>query len=48
MVVIPSLNLIAVRNGNLLEKPPADNYEEPLRKFIFKPLVDAINDQAAK
>jgi CubicO group peptidase (beta-lactamase class C family) len=46
VLVVPSLNLIAVRNGEVLGAVPAEpnQYHEPLRQFLFEPLVEAISD----
>ena len=44
VVVVPSLNLIAVRNGETIEAAGGDPnaYHAPLRQYLFKPLVDAV------
>ncbi|MCI0723306.1 MAG: beta-lactamase family protein, partial [Acidobacteria bacterium] len=44
MLVVPSLNLIAVRNGDVLgeTKNEPSQYGEPVREFLFEPLMDAI------
>ncbi|MCU0917332.1 MAG: beta-lactamase family protein, partial [Planctomycetes bacterium] len=43
-LVVPSLNLIAVRNGELLATAATDpsGYHQPVRRFLFEPLVDAV------
>jgi hypothetical protein len=50
VLVVPSLNLIAVRNGELLAAAASEpsQYHEPVRRFLFEPLVDAVigNPQA--
>jgi CubicO group peptidase (beta-lactamase class C family) len=44
--VVPSLNLIAVRNGQVLaQKEPGDGYRELSYTWLFKPLLDAITDR---
>jgi CubicO group peptidase (beta-lactamase class C family) len=44
--VVPSLNLIAVRNGQVLaQKQPGDEYRELSYTWFFQPLVDAITDR---
>jgi CubicO group peptidase (beta-lactamase class C family) len=51
LLVIPSLNLIMVRNGETLAPPPKDakdvfeEYHDPRAKLLFKPLVEAITDR---
>ena len=53
LLVIPSLNLILVRNGDTLAPPPADaadvmqKFHDPRVKILFEPLVDAITDRPA-
>jgi hypothetical protein len=42
VLVVPSLDLIAVRNGGLLD--PRVEYETALRQLLLDPLVDAITD----
>lgn len=44
LLVIPSLNLIAVRNGELLATAASEpqKYHEPVREKLFEPLVAAI------
>jgi len=44
VLVVPSLNLIAVRNGELLAPAASEpsQYHEPVRRFLFDPLVDAV------
>ncbi len=46
LFVAPSLNLVAVRNGEMLgpAAPEPDAYHEPVRKYLFDPLVAAITD----
>jgi len=51
LLVIPSLNLIMVRNGQTIEPPPPDApdvfaaYHDPRAKILFEPLVEAITDK---
>ena len=51
LLVIPSLNLIVVRNGQTIEPPPPDSpdvfaaYHDPRAKILFEPLVEAITDK---
>jgi len=45
LLVVPSLDLIVVRNGELLEK--ADNFNEGLENFIVTPLMQACLAAAA-
>jgi hypothetical protein len=44
VLVVPSLNLIAVRNGDTIATAGGEPnaYHVPLRQYLFKPLVDAI------
>jgi CubicO group peptidase (beta-lactamase class C family) len=44
VLVVPSLNLIAVRNGENIEAASGDPnaYHVPLRRYLFGPLVNAI------
>jgi hypothetical protein len=44
VLVVPSLNLIAVRNGELLAPAGFEpsQYHEPVRRYLFEPLVDAL------
>ncbi len=44
VLVVPSLNLIAVRNGEIIETAGGEPnaYHVPLRRYLFKPLVDAV------
>jgi len=44
VLVVPSLNLIAVRNGELLAHAAAEpsQYHKPVHRFLFEPLVDAV------
>lgn len=52
LLVIPSLNLIMVRNGQMLVPPPPDAndvfsaYHDPRAKLLFEPLIAAITDDA--
>ena len=46
VLVVPSLNLIAVRNGEMLAPAgfePAQ-YHEPVRQYLFEPLVEAFHE----
>jgi CubicO group peptidase (beta-lactamase class C family) len=47
LLVVPSLNLIAVRNGGDLETVAAEpgRYRNPVRRYLFGPLMEAITDQ---
>jgi hypothetical protein len=51
LLVIPSLNLIMVRNGDTIEPPPKDakdvfaEYHDPRARALFQPLVEAITDR---
>lgn len=40
--VVPSLNLVAVRNGSTLDM--GINHQEALRVYLFRPLVEAVTD----
>jgi CubicO group peptidase (beta-lactamase class C family) len=44
VLVVPSLNLIVVRNGELLAPAASEpsQYHEPVRRFLFDPLIDAV------
>ncbi|HEV8606233.1 MAG TPA: serine hydrolase [Tepidisphaeraceae bacterium] len=44
LLVVPSLKLIAVRNGDALGPAQAEpsQYHEPVRQFLFEPLIDSI------
>ncbi len=44
MLVVPSLNLIAVRNGELLATAASEpsQYHQPVHRYLFEPLVDAV------
>jgi CubicO group peptidase (beta-lactamase class C family) len=44
LLVVPSLNLIAVRNGEVLDTVGSqpDAYHQPLRRYLFGPLVAAV------
>jgi CubicO group peptidase (beta-lactamase class C family) len=46
VLVVPSLNLVAVRNGETLRPVAGEpgQYHEPVRQLFFEPLVAAIND----
>jgi CubicO group peptidase (beta-lactamase class C family) len=52
LIVVPSLNLIVVRNGQTLAPPPKDArdvfaaYHDPRVKILFEPVIDAIRDPA--
>jgi CubicO group peptidase (beta-lactamase class C family) len=54
LLLIPSLNLIVVRNGDTLEEPPADavdvfaKFHDPRAKILFEPLINAITDGSAR
>jgi CubicO group peptidase (beta-lactamase class C family) len=49
LLVVPSLKLIAVRNGRELDKLPKDgsdiDYAKPTYKWLFEPLMQAIADR---
>jgi CubicO group peptidase (beta-lactamase class C family) len=51
LIVVPSLNLIVVRNGETLAPPPRDAkdvfeaYHDPRVKILFEPVLDAISDR---
>jgi len=45
LLVVPSLRLIAVRNGESLSS--ATNFDAALRKYFFHPLMKAVNHSAA-
>jgi CubicO group peptidase (beta-lactamase class C family) len=51
LLVIPSLNLILVRNGQTLAPPPPNapdvfaEFHDPRAKLLFEPLVEAITDK---
>jgi CubicO group peptidase (beta-lactamase class C family) len=49
LLVIPSLNLVAVRNGDALASTESEpmKYHEPLRRLLFEPLVEAVTDGPA-
>jgi CubicO group peptidase (beta-lactamase class C family) len=53
LLVVPSLNLIMVRNGQTIEPPPPDApdvfaaYHDPRAEILFEPLVGAIMDKTA-
>lgn len=44
LLVVPSLNLIVVRNGETLAATPPEpsKFHEPLNTFLFEPLMDAV------
>ena len=48
VLVVPSLSLIAVRNGELLAPAGFEpsQYHQPVHRYLFEPLVDAITDDA--
>ena len=50
VLVIPSLNLIAVRNGETLEPAGGEpnDYHKPLRKYLFAPLVAAVKQTSVR
>jgi beta-galactosidase len=50
VLVVPSLNLVAVRNGELLAAAAGEpnQYHEPVRQLLFEPLVEAIRDSATR
>jgi CubicO group peptidase (beta-lactamase class C family) len=57
LLVVPSLNLIMVRNGAALEAPPRsddklrdvfDQYHDPRTRILFEPLVAAVIDAPPK
>jgi len=47
LLVVPSLNLIAVRNGDALASVPGEpaKYHAPVREFLFEPLIEALTNQ---
>lgn len=47
VLVVPSLNLIAVRNGAVLEKTASEPlaFHEPVRRYLIEPLLDALVDR---
>jgi CubicO group peptidase (beta-lactamase class C family) len=47
LLVVPSLNLIAVRNGSALETVAAETSQRgnPVRRYLFGPLMEAVTDQ---
>jgi CubicO group peptidase (beta-lactamase class C family) len=51
LLVVPSLKLIAVRNGGELAKRPKDvsgiDYARPTYKWLFEPLAEAITDRSS-
>jgi CubicO group peptidase (beta-lactamase class C family) len=48
VLVVPSLKLIAVRNGSTLELGPDEEFDKPLDKYLFRPLLEALNRPAVK
>jgi CubicO group peptidase (beta-lactamase class C family) len=52
LLVIPSLNLIMVRNGQTIEPPPPDapdvfaGYHDPRARILFEPLLEAITNKS--
>jgi CubicO group peptidase (beta-lactamase class C family) len=42
LLIVPSLDLIAVRNGNNLN--PQDPFWRPIESYVFGPLVEAVRD----
>ena len=44
LLVVPSLNLIVVRNGNMLGnvEPTPKSYHDAYRQFLFEPLMEAL------
>jgi len=44
LLVVPSLNLIVVRNGNVLGnvEPTPKSYHEAYRQFLFEPLMESL------
>ncbi|HEY66293.1 MAG TPA: DUF4185 domain-containing protein [Caldilineae bacterium] len=48
LLVVPSLDLIIVRNGELLDDPEAgEGFWGALEKYLFNPIMEAIVDQDA-
>jgi CubicO group peptidase (beta-lactamase class C family) len=47
VLVIPSLNLVAVRNGAVLDKTASDPlaFHQPVRRYLIDPLLDALVDR---
>jgi CubicO group peptidase (beta-lactamase class C family) len=47
LLIVPSLNLIAVRNGDTLAATAGEpnEYHQPLRRYLFGPLVAAVTDR---
>ena len=50
VLVVPNLNLIAVRNGELIATAASEpsQYHEPVRRYLFEPLVDAVTGNAGQ
>lgn len=54
LLLVPSLNLIMVRNGQTLEPPPPGAsdvfaaYHDARAKILFEPLVEAVKDRVAR
>jgi CubicO group peptidase (beta-lactamase class C family) len=50
LLVVRSLNLIAVRNGELIAPAGFEpsQYHEPVRRYLFEPLVDALTMTVAE
>jgi CubicO group peptidase (beta-lactamase class C family)/dienelactone hydrolase len=48
VLVVPSLNLIVVRNGDLLAPAGSEpaKYHEPVRRHLFEPLIAAVTDRS--
>jgi CubicO group peptidase (beta-lactamase class C family) len=47
LLVVPTLDLVAVRNGQALELPAGSaNFWEPLYRDFVRPLIDAVTDLA--
>ncbi len=46
VLVVPSLDLVAVRNGEALNVPGADakEFDKPVHRFLFEPLVETVNN----
>jgi CubicO group peptidase (beta-lactamase class C family) len=46
VLVVPSLNLIAVRNGQVsAETPSSAMFHNPIFQWLFEPLMDAVTDR---
>ena len=54
LLLIPSLNLMMVRNGQTLEPPPPAapdvfaEHHDPRAKILFEPLVEAVTDRVSR